>query len=81
MGKIILEFDSFEESVEARVALDAMKWKYVISDLDEELRKTTKYDVSILSPNEPASEQEILIAEKYRERIREILNDNGLVLD
>jgi spermidine synthase len=81
MGKIILEFDSFEESVEARVALDAMKWKYVISDLDEELRKTTKYDVSILNQDETASEQEILIAEKYRERIREILHDNGLVLD
>ena len=27
MGKITIEFDSVEESQDARVALDAMKWK------------------------------------------------------
>lgn len=81
MGKIILEFDSIEESNEARVALDAMKWKIAMWDLDQELRKTTKYESSILNPNEPATEKEMEIAEKYREKIREILNDSGLVLD
>jgi hypothetical protein len=81
MGKIILEFDSIEESNEARVALDAMKWKIAMWDLDQELRKTTKYESSILNPNELATEKEMEIAEKYREKIREILNDSGLVLD
>jgi hypothetical protein len=30
MGKIILEFDSIEESVEAKNALDGSKWKIAI---------------------------------------------------
>ena len=81
MGKIILEFDSVEESQEARVAMDAMKWKIAMWDLDQQLRSTTKYEASILSSSERADDKEMEIAEKYREVIRNILNDHGLVLD
>jgi len=81
MGKIILEFDSLEESQDARVAMDAMKWKMSVWDLDQELRKTTKYESSFLNPSEKADDKEIQIAEKYREIIRDILNNYGLVLD
>ena len=81
MGKIILEFDSIEESNEARVALDAMKWKIAMWDLDQQLRSTTKYEASILSSSEMADNKEMEIAEKYREVIRNILNDHGLRLD
>ena len=80
MGKIILEFDSIEESQEARVAMDAMKWKIAMWDLDQQLRSTTKYEASILSSSERADDKEMEIAEKYREKIREILNGHGLTL-
>lgn len=80
MGKIILEFDSVEESQEARVAMDAMKWKIAMWDLDQQLRSTTKYEASILSSSERADDKEMEIAEKYREKIREILNGHGLTL-
>ena len=78
MGKIILEFDSVEESQDARVAMDAMKWKIAMWDLDQQLRSTTKYEASILSSSERADDKEMEIAEKYREKIREILDSHGL---
>ena len=62
MGKIILEFDSIEESNEARVALDAMKWKIAMWDLDQQLRSTTKYEASILSTSDKADDKEMEIA-------------------
>jgi hypothetical protein len=44
MGKIILEFDSLEEADDARDALDGYKWKLAVWDIDQELRKSIKYD-------------------------------------
>lgn len=79
MGKIILEFDSVEESQEAKVAMEGMKWKIAMWDLDQELRSTTKYEKSVLGEDR-AGDLEIQIAEKYREKILEILNENGLSL-
>jgi len=81
MGKVILEFDSVEESQDARVAMDAMKWKMSMWDLDQQLRSTTKYEASVLSSSEKADDKEMEIAEKYREIIREVLNNYGLVLE
>lgn len=79
MGKIIIEFDSIEEQEDARTAIDAGKWKIAIWDLDQKLRDTTKYEASILG-NDKASDSEIQIAEKYRELIREILDNHKLTL-
>ena len=45
MGKIILEFDSFEEKEDARDALDGYKWKLAVWDIDQKLRQTTKYGI------------------------------------
>ena len=81
MGKVILEFDSFEERDDIKNALDGYKWKMVVWDIDQKLRATTKYDVSCLKENEEASELEIEIAEKYREIIREILEDYKLFIE
>lgn len=81
MGKIIIEFDSIEESQDARVALDAMKWKMSMWDLDQKLRNTTKYSESVIDGEPQASELERNIAEKYREMIREILNGYNLNLE
>jgi hypothetical protein len=81
MGKIILEFDSIEESQDARVALDAMKWKMAMWDLDQKLRGTTKYGASQLDKSKEANDEEMNIAEKYRDMIREILNNYNLNIE
>jgi hypothetical protein len=81
MAKIILEFDSLEESHDARVALDAMKWKMAMWDLDQLLRSTTKHGVSILDSKKEASSEEVEVAYKIRDEIREILTSSGLNLE
>lgn len=81
MSKIILEFEGIEEQEDARTALDGYKWKLSMWDLDQLLRSTTKYDVSLLKHNEQASEAEYEVAEKLREEIRRILENYNLNLD
>ena len=81
MGKIILEFDSQEEANDARTALDGYKWQHAMWELDQKLRQTTKYGVSVIHSESEAPEFEQDIAEKYREMIRGILNDSNLKLD
>ena len=79
--KITLEFDGVEEQDDARTALDGSKWKMAMWDLDQRLRSTTKHDVSLLKPNEEATDTEYEVAEKLREDIRDILESYGLNLD
>ena len=81
MSKIILEFDGVEEQDDARTALDGYTWKLALWDLDQLLRSTTKYDVSLLKHNEQATEAEYEIADKIREEIRRILENYNLKLD
>jgi hypothetical protein len=81
MGKITIEFDSVEESQDARVALDAMKWKMSMWDLDQLLRGTTKHGVSMLDKSKEATDEEFAVAEKIRNEIRNILNDYNLNLE
>jgi hypothetical protein len=81
MGKIILEFDSIEESQDARVALDAMRWKMAMWDLDQKLRSTTKHGISFLDSTTAATENEIEVAQKIRDEIWEILNSYNLSLE
>jgi hypothetical protein len=76
--KITIEY---EEADEARDALDGYKWKLAMWDLDQLLRSTTKYGNSIISHNEEASSEEIEVADKLREEIRDILSNYGLKLD
>ena len=78
MGKIILEFDSEEERDDARTALDAYKWKGVVWDLDQELRKVVKHG-SI--DNREATTEEVEPAEKLREELRRLLEEWNLNLD
>ena len=81
MAKITLEFDAVEDQDDIRSALDGYKWKLAVWDIDQKLRSTTKYGVSVLKHNETASEIECEIAEKYRGIIREILGDYNLNMD
>ena len=81
MGKIIFEFDSVEESHDARVALDGIKWKMAMWDLDQKLRETTKYCVSILTHDNQATNVEMEVAEKLREELRSILHGYSINLE
>jgi peptidoglycan/xylan/chitin deacetylase (PgdA/CDA1 family) len=79
--KVTLEFDGNEEQEEIQLSLDGYKWKNAMWELDQELRKTTKHQVSIISFNDNASEQEMEIAEAVRRIIRKILTDYNLNLE
>ena len=79
--KVTLEFDGIEEQDNIREALDGYKWKSVVWDIDQLLRKTTKYQSSLLPSLELASEKEIEVADALREALRGILNDYNLNLD
>ena len=81
MGKITLEFDSVEEQSDARAALDGYKWRNAMYELDQKLRQTTKYGVSVIHSEAGAPGFEQDIAEKYREIIREVLSDYNLNLE
>jgi hypothetical protein len=74
MSKIILEFDSVEEAQDARDAIDGWKWKHSMWELDQWLRGEVKY-------KEGLSEETHDIYDKLREKIREILDDNGLNIE
>ena len=80
MPKVILEFDSITEQEEMLSAINGTKWSAAMWDLDQELRKTTKYGNSVITPEQEASDIEYQIAEKYREIIREILSKYNLEL-
>ena len=78
MGKIILEFDSIEEQNDARMALDGIKWKNAMWELDQVLRSVTKYGAF---ENRQATGAEQDMADKVRDAIREILNEHNLNLE
>jgi hypothetical protein len=81
MGEIILKFDSVEEANDARTALDGHKWKHVMWDLDQRLRAVVKYNAGLLDSEKEATDEEANVADKLREVIREILQDNNLSLE
>jgi hypothetical protein len=69
--KATLEFD---EEDDLRTALDGYKWKLVVWDLDQEMRRLLKYDETLTG-------DQYDIVEKLREKLHEIKNDYGLNLD
>lgn len=79
--KVTLEFDGIEEQDNIREALDGYKWKSVVWDLDQLLRKTTKYQVSLIPNTDIATGIEMEVADALREALRGILNDYNLNLD
>lgn len=75
MPKVILEFDSFEDSEELKCALDGGKWKNVVWELSQYLRNATKY------PSDDMTEEALKELEKVRSELDEIIHDNQLYLD
>jgi len=79
MGKVIIEFDTFEEADEIRNALDGYKWKLAMWDLDQKLRSITKYGESLIQDSVSEIEQEI--ASAMRDELRNILSSYNLNLE
>ena len=76
--KVTIEFSDEDAMDDAMVALNGSKWRFLIYELQQKLRETTKYDASILDPKKQVCSVEYAVAEKYEEFIREIVNDSGL---
>jgi hypothetical protein len=73
MAEIILKFND-EDFEDARTALDGWKWKNAMWQLDQHLRSEIKYNEKISSDTENAYDS-------IREKMREILQDNHLIME
>ena len=80
MGKIILEFDSIEESIEARNALNGTKWKIAMWDLDQKLRAMVKHGYAMYGHRE-LTDEEHKMAQEIRDELNRILNQANLDLE
>lgn len=74
MAKIILEYDFNEEREEMESALNGWKWKMLVWDLDQHLRKELKY-------NDKLTGEAYEAVEKIRETLHELKSESGLLLD
>jgi hypothetical protein len=80
MGKIILEFDSFEEKEDAQNALNGWKYKALLWELDQKLRSVHKYGGSLDKAGE-ATEEERDICYRVRDVIRQMLRESNLDIE
>ena len=72
--KITIEY---EEEEDAKLAMEAFDWKHTVLELDQLLRTTTKHG---FYQGREATTDELDMADYLREKIREFLNDNNLVI-
>lgn len=72
--EVIIKFSDEDAAEDARVALDGWKWKYCVWQIDQELRNAVKYDENL-----PADV--VKAYESLRDRIREIISDNNLIME
>jgi hypothetical protein len=70
--KATLEFTLPEESEEHQLAVDGLKWRGVVSDILEELRRDRKYT--------ELSESDAAYNEKISEKIWQLMRDQNLEL-
>ena len=72
MAKVTLEFDSIEDQDDIKHVLYGWKYALVIDELDQYYRGIYKY-------SEVGSEIEM--AEQVRDKIRQIMHENGLLME
>jgi hypothetical protein len=70
--KATLEFNLPEEAEEHQIAVDGPKWRGVVSDILEELRRDRKYT--------ELSESDAAYNEKISEKIWQLMRDQNLEL-
>ena len=79
MPKVIIEYSDLEEG-EAVKALTVNDRITAIYNFDQLLRKVTKYGGSLLN-EETASELEVEVVDKVREKLYQCLNEFNLKID
>jgi len=72
--KAQLTFNLPDEQNDFDMAIEGSKWFLVVWEFDQHLRSELKYNVDL-------NESQYLYAEKLREKLREMVYDNGLNLD
>jgi hypothetical protein len=73
--KATLEFDDEQE---LRDAINGFKWRMIVWDLDQEMRKVTKHGHH---EGREATEEELDITDHWRKKLRELINNDGLNLE
>jgi hypothetical protein len=73
MAKVTIEFNTIEEQHELELCINAEKWYNIISDYSEYLRTKIKYG--------ELSNDAYKAIEQAREKLHELLNDEGLKLN
>jgi hypothetical protein len=73
MPKVTIEFNSIEDQHELELCINASKWYSIVSDYSEYLRTKIKYD--------ELSDDAYKAIEEAREKLHELLNDEGLKID
>jgi hypothetical protein len=73
MPKVTIEFNSIEEQHELELCINASKWYSIVSDYSEYLRTKIKYG--------ELSDDAYKAIEEVREKLLELLYDEGLKLD
>jgi hypothetical protein len=73
MPKVTIEFNTIEEQHELELCINASKWYSIVWDYSEYLRTKIKYD--------ELSDDAYKAIEEAREKLHELLNDEGLKID
>lgn len=73
MAKVTVEFDTVEDKEEMEFCLNGSKWWLVCWDLDQYFRSQMKY--------EELTEETYNAVEQAREKLRELMHENGLTFD
>jgi len=68
----------FHDEQELRDAIDGFKWRMIVWDLDQEMRKVTKHGHH---DGREATEEELDITDHWRTKLRELINNDGLNLE
>jgi hypothetical protein len=73
--KAILEFDLNEERAEFELVVNANKWYCVAWDIDQELRRRTKY------ASDEDDDKVVEALYKFRETVGEIMSKYNVIFD
>jgi len=80
VATMTLTFDLTDEFDDAQKALNASNYELVLINILRELRSCYKYNVSFVS-NEPATGDEMEVAETIKNRIYQLALSNSITLD
>lgn len=75
MPKVILEFDSIEDSEELNSAMNGSKWKNVVWELNQYLRNKIKH------PSDSMTDELLHELEQVRTDLHNIIHENQLYLE